>query len=217
MKNLLYKEFRLALHPAAALFLGLAAMMLIPNYPLSVTFFYSCLGVFFISLGGRENKDILYTMLLPVKKRDLVKARFSMVVLLQIAQAVLCVPFFFLRQLYPPQGNVVGMDANLALLGFGLVIMGLFNLVFFPKFYRDPSKVGVPFLLGSVVVFLAISVTEALPHFVPFVQNRLDTALFQFVPEKLLTLLAGAALYALFTVLAYRSSAKAFEKLDVSC
>lgn len=217
MKNLLYKEFRLALHPAATLFLGLAAMMLIPNYPLSVTFFYSCLGVFFISLGARENKDILYTMLLPVKKRDLVKARFSMVILLQTALVVLCVPFFFLRQLYPPEGNVVGMDANLALLGFGFIIMGLFNLVFFPKFFRDPNKVGAPFLLGSAAVFLAVALTEALPHFVPFVRNRLDTALFQFLPEKLLTLLAGAALYTLFTALAYRSSAKAFEALDISC
>ncbi len=60
MKNLLYKEFRLASHPAAFLFLGLAAMMMIPNYPLTVTFFYPCLGAFFICLNGRENRDVCW-------------------------------------------------------------------------------------------------------------------------------------------------------------
>lgn len=215
MKNLLYKEFRLAIHPAAILFLGLSSMMLIPNYPLSVTFFYSCLGIFFICLNGRENRDILYTMLLPVEKRALVRARFAMAVILQLAQAALCVPFFFLRGLYPPEGNVVGMDANLALLGFGLMLLGVFNFLFFRRYYKNPSKVGAPFLLGSVGVFLMVGVTESLPHFVPFVRDRLDTPLFAFLPEKLLFLLAGAAVYALLTALSYRSSARSFEKLDL--
>lgn len=216
MKNLLYKEFRLALHPAAVVFLALAAMMLIPNYPLSVTFFYSCLGVFFICLNGRENKDLLYTMLLPVEKRDLVKARFGMVALLQLAQLVLCVPFCFLRGLYPPAGNVVGMDANLALLGFGLLLMGVFNLLFFRRYYKDPSKVGVPFLLGSVGVFLMVCLTEALPHFAPFFRDRLDTPLFQFALEKALFFLACGMIYALLTLLSFRSSVKSFERLDLT-
>lgn len=39
MKALLYKEFTLSMHPAAVLFLGLSAMLLIPNYPYYVVFF----------------------------------------------------------------------------------------------------------------------------------------------------------------------------------
>ncbi len=216
MKNLLYKEFRLASHPAAFLFLGLAAMMMIPNYPLTVTFFYPCLGTFFICLNGRENRDIFYTMLLPVKKRDLVRARYLLAGAFQAGQILLCVPFLFLRSLYPPVGNAVGLDANLALLGFGLVQMGLFNLVFFPRYYKDPSKVGGPFLLGSVVVFLWISLAEAVPHFVPFIRDRLDTPLFQFLPEKGMVFLLGTAFYAVFTLLSCRISEKRFETLDLT-
>ncbi len=202
MKHLLCKEFRLASHPAAFLFLGLSAMMCIPNYPLTVTFFYPCLGAFFICLNGRENRDIFYTMLLPVKKRDLVKARMIMVCALQLGQVLLCFPFLFLRGLYPPKGNVVGLDANLALLGFGLAQMGIFNLVFFPRHYKGPAKVGVPFLLGSAAVFVWVGISESLPHFVPFVRDRLDTPLLEAVPEKLFVFLLGAALYAGTTLLA---------------
>lgn len=215
MKNLLYKELRLAIHPTSLLFLGLSAMMLIPNYPLSVTFFYSCLSVFFLCLSGRENKDILYTMLLPVRKRDLVQARILTVVLLQLAQLLLCLPFLFLRGLYPPEGNLVGMDANIALLGFGLVLLGAFNFVFFRQYYRDPGKVGVPFLLGCGAVLFCILLTESLPHFVPFVRDRLDTPDPLFLPQKLLTLGAGALVYALLTLFSLWSSQRRFEVLDL--
>ena len=43
MKNLLMKELRLALHPAAVMFLALSAMLLIPNYPMYVILFYTSL------------------------------------------------------------------------------------------------------------------------------------------------------------------------------
>lgn len=215
MKNLLNKEFRLASHPAAFLFLGLAAMMCIPNYPLTVTFFYPCLGAFFICLTGRENRDIFYSMLLPVEKTKLVWARVLMVCILQLFQVVLCVPFLFLRSLYPPVGNVVGLDANLALLGFGLAQMGLFNLVFFPLYYKNPSRVGVPFLVGSAAVLLWACLSESLPHFVPFVRDQLDTGLFEFLPEKVAVFLIGLGLFTGLSLLSGFCGARRFERLDI--
>ena len=140
MKQLIKKEFLLAAHPTGYLFLGLASMMLIPSYPLTVTFFYPCLGIFFVSMTARENRDIFYSVLLPVKKRDAVKARFLLCAFFQVGQILLCIPLFFLRALYPPEGNIVGLDANLALPGFGLMLMGLFNLIFFPLHYKNPNK-----------------------------------------------------------------------------
>lgn len=217
MSKLLKKEFRLAMHPAAALFLGLSVMMLIPNYPLTVTFFYPCLGVFFICLTGRENRDIFYTALLPVEKRQVVRARMGMAVLLQIGQILLCVPFLFLRTLYPPEigSNAVGLDANLALLGVGLAQMGLFDGVFFSRYYKDPSRVGTPFLLGCVAIFLWAGLWEALPHFVPFVRDRLDTPLFQHLPEKAAFFAVCAVLYAVCVAWTCRISERRFETLDL--
>ena len=51
MKALLQKELRLAMHPAALLFLALSALLIIPNYPYYVTFFYTTLGIFFYLLN----------------------------------------------------------------------------------------------------------------------------------------------------------------------
>ena len=84
MKQLLKKEFSLAVHPTSWLFLGLSAMVLIPNYPYYVIFFYTGLGVFFTCLNGRENQDVLFSLLLPVSRKQVVAARITTVVLLEL-------------------------------------------------------------------------------------------------------------------------------------
>jgi hypothetical protein len=46
MKNLLRKEIFLSLHPTAPIFLILSMMLMIPNYPYYVVFFYTGMAVF---------------------------------------------------------------------------------------------------------------------------------------------------------------------------
>lgn len=73
MKNLLYKELRLAIHPTMCIFLAMPLLMLAPNYPYYVVFMYTCLAIYFTFLIGREQNDIFYTAALPIKKTDVVK------------------------------------------------------------------------------------------------------------------------------------------------
>ena len=98
MKELLKKEFVLAMHPTAPIFLVLSAMLLIPNYPYYVVFFYTGLAIFFTCLNGRENHDIAYTVQLPVKKSDVVKSRFLFVLVLEGLQMLIAIPFAILPQ-----------------------------------------------------------------------------------------------------------------------
>ena len=216
MKNLLYKELRLALQAPAVLFLLLSPMLVIPNYPYYVTFFYTALGIFFCCQLGRENNDVYYTLSLPLRKRDAVTARILLAALLEAAQLLVAIPFALLRQsLTALGGNAVGMDANVALFGLSLVMLGLFNLSFFPAYYRDPRKVGVPFVKGCAVILVFIAAAEVCAHAVPFFRDKLDTMHGAFLPEKLAVLAVGLALWALLTYLAWRVSAKRFEKLDL--
>lgn len=68
MKNLLTKELRLTATILSYLFILFAVMTLIPGYPILVGAFFICLGIFYSFQLGRENNDILFTVLLPVKK-----------------------------------------------------------------------------------------------------------------------------------------------------
>ena len=145
------KDLRLAAHPMMYVFALFGVMLLIPSYPYTVVFFYGLLGIFFTFLNGRENKDVYYCAVLPVTKREQVRARTWMVVAVELTELVLAVPFAILSVHINPNGtNLAGIDANVALFGAVLLIFGVFNAVFLPAFYKTAVRVGRSFLLAVV-------------------------------------------------------------------
>ena len=120
-----------------------------------------------------------------------------------------------LHRVLAPVPNAAGMDANLALLGEGLILYGVFHLLFFPAHYRDVSRIGVPFLTASAAVFLLIVLEIVLCHALPLFRDVLDTPDPQYRGAKLIFVLLGAVFYALATWLALRLSQRRFQKLDI--
>ena len=216
--KLLRKEFRLCLHPAAIIMVLLCTMVLIPNYPYGVMYFYMGLGVFFISMSARENHDVLYGMILPVPKKELVTARFSFSIVLELIQLLLIGGCILLHNaLFRPEAatNEVGMDANLALIGQGFLLFGLFHLIFFPMHYRDVSKVGKPFVIASIVQFLVIIADIVLCHAVPLFRDILDTRDPEHLGAKAIFTLVCLTFWIAATIMALRISQKRFEQLDI--
>lgn len=214
MKNLLKKEFRLCMHPAAWIMLSTCALALVPNYPYAVSFFYMTLGIFFICIGGRENHDAAYTMTLPVSRAAVVKGRVLFVCCLEGLQWLVMAAIVLIKR-FAPGPNAAGMDANIALLGEGLILFGLFNIIFFPAYYRNISKVGVPFVKASIAVFLYVILAVAAAYTVPFVRDQLDTPDPDHLTAKLGFLALGLVWFTGLTLLSVRLSVRRFEKLDL--
>ena len=215
MAKLLRKEFALFAHPTSWMFLAFGAMMLIPGYPMYLPIFFASLGLFYACLSARENNDLYYTLLLPVRKRDAVRARGLYFALMELLQAAACVPFAILRGALKIGPNSAGMDVNPALFGLALLMMGLFNLLFLPRLYKNPAAVGKPFLIVSIWVFVYILAAEACCFVVPFFRDVLDTPDPQHLGAKLAVLFVGAALFALLTALGVRRAEGIFEKVDL--
>jgi hypothetical protein len=190
-------------------------MLLIPNYPYYGVFFYTTLGIFFLCLTGRENRDVEFSLVLPVRKAEIVTARVAYAIALELAQLLLAVPFAVLRARILPAPNEVGMEANTALFGLSLILFAVFNGLFFPIYYRNPAKPGKAFLIASTGVMLYMVAAESLTHVVPFFRFRLDTADPLYMPEKLATLAVGALVFAAVTALSTRASQKRFVTLDL--
>lgn len=214
MKTLLYKQLRLACHPMTPVFCLSGIMLLIPNYPYSVAFFYVTLGLFFTFLNMREQRDIYYSALLPLRKRDTVRAAVAFTVLVELLSVVITALFCLLSaKLQPGKDNAVGMDANLMLLGAGFVLYGVFNLVFFVCLYRSGYKVGAAYLKANLALWPMMLLAEALPHFPSLLWlNRVDT---QANLRQIPILLFGIAVFAVLTMLAYCRSARLYERVDL--
>lgn len=213
MFNLLYKELRLAAHPSLYAFLFMGVLVLIPAYPYGVVFFFGMLGIFQSMMYGRETRDIYFTALLPIPRRDVVGAKLLLAAFAQLTELALSLPFAFLRTLYLPQGNPVGMEVNAAYYGIGLMIFGVFNLVFFPRFFKTAYKAGTAFLMAMIPATLGIAAMEAAVHLpgLEWLDGMDGASLVRQAP----VLLAGIAVYAGTWFWAYAASAKRFEKVDL--
>ena len=214
MKALLYKQFRLVCHPMTLIFCLFGIMVLIPNYPYTVIFFYVMLGLFFTFLNIREQKDIYYSALLPLPKRDTVKAGCAFVVIIEVLSLVVLIPCSLLAvHLQPGKDNLVGLDPNLALLAAGFLLYAVFNGVFLPSFYANGYKVGIAFLKAVIPTTLVMMVLEALPHFPAL--TWLDDMVAAIQVRLLPALIASVLIYAGGMALTFRASARRYEKVDL--
>lgn len=217
MLKLLKKEFALCANPLSFVFLAFAAMVFIPSYPTLVGGFFVTLGIFYSFQSLAECNDILYTALLPIRKRDTVTAKFLFVTILQIAAFLLfsvcvCVRTFAMadsavysqQTLFPP---------NFAFLGFVLTVFALFNLIFVGGFFKSGYRIGKPFLLYSFAAFAFICAVEVLYH-VPGTQ-KVSAVYPDDLSVSLLVLALGILLYVGVTIFSYRKACRDFANIDL--
>ncbi len=215
--NLLNKELRLPANPLSFLFLILTGTTLLPGYPILVGAMFVCLGIFYSFQAMRENNDLLYTVLLPIPKRDAVTAKYLFSCLIQGIAFLLTILFTALRMTVLSDGRAytgnVLMPANPVFLGFTLLIFAAFNVLFLGGFFKSGGGIGRPFLafLAAAVVLMALG--ETLHHlpglsFLRAIQGR----------ELLLQwpiLLVCALAWGIATLRAWRLAQTRFVKMDL--
>lgn len=213
MMKLLYKELALAAHPTLFIFTFLGCLVIVPSYPYTVIFLFGCLAPYITFMFARENNDAWYTAVLPVKKSEIVKAKCGLIISAQIGQLLVSIPFAVLRSLLGIPNNPVGLDATLSWYGIGLVIFSLFDLTFFPAYYKSGYKAGKSFLHALLPVIPIMLLDETAVHF-PSLAWLDSTA-----PENLILqlpiLLFGLVCYACLLPLSCRIASKRFQKVDL--
>lgn len=187
--------------------------MIVPAYPYGMVFLFGCLAPFITFMYMRETNDIYYTALLPVKKRDTVKAKVLLVVLAQMTQLLISLPFAFLRVHVLPEGNPAGIEANVAYYGFGFLIYAVFNFIFLTHFFKTAYQAGNAFLLGVIPAALGVILMEVLVHVPRF--KWLDSIEPDMMRRQVPILLIGMLVYVLMMIAAYRISAHRFERVDL--
>lgn len=217
MINLIKKEFKLSAHILSYVFIAFGLMTFIPGYPILVGVFFSCLGIFQSFQSYRESNDIAYTILLPVSKKDIVKAKFIFVLTIQFLTFLIMFIITIIRMtvLVDVEAYVLNplLTANLVFLGYVLVIYGLFNFLFVRGFFKTAYKFGKPFVSFTVVGFLVISLAESL-RYIPGLE-ALNSLGFNNISIQLTGLMVGFIINVLLNYISYKYSVKSFERIDL--
>ena len=187
MTKLLNKEFRLACSPLSWIFLVAVGMTLLPGYPILMGAFFVCFGVFHSFQNAREANDVLYTVLLPVRKRDFVGAKFAFTCCIQLIGFALMAALTALRMTVLSDGKPYVSNA----------LMNATPL----------------FLAFGIATLLLIIVGEAL-HFIPGLEF-FNAPAGERLGLQLALLGIAAAIYALGTFASCRACMAKFEKIDL--
>ncbi len=217
MRNILLKELKLSASVLSYLFTLFGLMFFLPGYPILCGAFFSALGLFKSFEYAREANDTVFSALLPIAKRDVVKGRYCFVCLIELCTLLFMTVPVVLRMTVLSESVVYHanamMNANLFALGAAGFLFGLFNLIFVGGFFRTAYKLGKPFILFIVAGFLSIGVFEALHH-IPGLEwlNAFGT---DHLGRQALLLGAGLALWLLMTWFSYRKACRSFENVDL--
>lgn len=186
MKKLLYKDVLLCTPPQVPMFFAFAFMLLIPSYPYLVAGFFICNAVFYSFVTASMENDVLFSLLLPVSKAQIVRGKMVFVEAIQLISLAFFSGAAALNfAIHQNKGNSAGVDASLTLIGAFLILFSVFNQSYIPKFYKAPHKAGKIFLISAIFMFSFIFVFEgfmiaagAAAENVPFfawIEENLDT------------------------------------------
>ena len=228
MKALIYKEFKLAMHPICYVFIALFPfMILIPSYPLAIGFIYilSCYPILFLGANkGQQSNDLLYSTLLPVRKKDIVMARIITCAVMQFAFIAIMSALYPLT--YALQGMItaesgqqieipgIGLNGFVSVIAIALLGYTLADLIFFPIYYKNGRSIVLSTLMMLLGFIIYLAVFTIIIPYIPgcegyktFLEN--ENIGIQFA------LLGGViVLYVALHYLVYRISAKRLEKVD---
>ena len=217
MRNILLKECKLSASPLSFLFILFGLMFFLPGYPVLCGVFFVTLGIFQSYQNAREANDMVFSALLPISKRDVVKGKYLFTAAIELCGILLMAAAVVVRMTVladaPAYRSNALMNANLFALGMAFVGFGLFNLIFVGGFFKTAYKFAGPFVGYIIAVFLMICIAETLHHVPGFAfLNAFGTEHFA---VQVVLLGIGAAFYLAVTVLSCKKACKRFEKIDL--
>lgn len=217
MCNILRKEMLLSASILSYLFTLFGLMFLLPGYPILCGAFFVSLGLFQSFQSSREANDILFSALLPVAKKDVVRGKYLFVCMIE-ACAIVLMAFSVMLRMTVFSGSIVYrsnalMNANLFALGMACIIFGLFNWIFVGGFFKTAYRFGRPFVTFIIVTFLVICAAETMHHIPGFeILNAFGT---DELLIQVIMLAAGVIVFLLLTFLSCRNACNDFERIDL--
>ncbi|MCR4660410.1 MAG: ABC-2 transporter permease [Clostridia bacterium] len=227
MKALLYKEFKLAMHPICYIFIALFPfLILIPSYPIAIGFIYvlSCYPILFLGANkGQQSNDLLYSTLLPVRKKDIVLARIITVAIMQFAYILLVSCLSPLARVV--HSNIIAsggtvsipglnMDGFVSILAIAIIGFSIADIIFFPIYYKKGKSIVMSTLLTIIgfIVYLAVF-TIIIPS-INGAEAYKDFLCNRGLGVQFILLAAALVVYFVLHFITFKISAKRLEKVD---
>ena len=184
MKNLLYKEFRLSIHPLTYFFMALMALVCFsPGLPVFVPLLYfaPCYTFLFIGMNKTTTtNDLFYTCNLPIRRKDVVTARICSTTVLQLVEILLVFPILTLtmfgivlkmpgEDMTKTLNSFVTIDIThgIYLAASYLICFVILDLIYLPWFYKTGRSIILNMFVSMIAVMAVGALLTVVPHYIP--------------------------------------------------
>jgi ABC-2 type transport system permease protein len=217
MYNLLLKELKLGVHPFFYIMPFLTgALMLIPAWLYFVVLLYFCFLTVPNMFGGyKTQNDLIFSIMMPVTKKDIVKAKMTVLVILELLHIITAVIYGMIStRLYP---NLVYFfyGPSMGFWGLCFVMLAIFNIIFISMYYKTAYKCGAPTIAAITGAILFAGGAEWLGIQNPIVFDLFKGTGADNILVQLTILIVGIVIFAIFTIIAYNIAIKRFKKVEI--
>jgi ABC-2 type transport system permease protein len=215
LKDLIHKELRLNLHPGEWAFMGLAALLLIPQWLYYIAFIYVFILLMVAVQTDKANDNLTFTTLLPVRKKDIVTARTWVIAGVEVLYVLIAAACAVVRLLLYPIDNTASMNTNVAFFGSVFLMYAIFNAIFIVGSYKKPYRLLWPLLGGSLIALSAAALFDTIALVVPAVSRLINDNGLGHLPYQLAVLAVGFAAFVGATFWANKRAVAVFETVDL--
>ncbi|MEV5025497.1 ABC-2 transporter permease [Paenibacillus sp. LPE1-1-1.1] len=217
MYNLVMKELKLGVSPFFYIMPFLTgALMLIPSWLYFLVILYFC----FITIpnmfaGYKTQNDLIFTSMLPVTKKDIVKAKVSVIVILELMHIVVAMIYGLISVRLYPNLTYYFYEPSLGFWGLCFVMIAIFNIIFISMYYKTAFKYGAATIVSITAAMLFAGGAEWLGIQNSFVSDLFKGTGADHLATQLSILVMGIVIFAIFTIIAYHIAIKRFEKVEI--
>jgi ABC-2 type transport system permease protein len=211
------KDFKLAINP---LFLVLpiltGALMLVPGWIYFVVLqYFFCISVPNIFGQFKVQNDLIFTTMMPITRKDIVRARVMVIVIMELLHIVIAMIFGLATiHLYP---NMIYyfFAPHIGFWGLCFVTLAVFNIIFIPMYYKTAFKFGAALIASIAGALIFSGGAQWLGIQNSFVYDTFNGTGADNFGLQISILAIGIAIFIAFIIAAYHIAIKRFEKVDI--
>lgn len=217
MYNLVMKDLKLGVSPIFFVMpLLTGALMLIPGWIYFIVPLYFCwLTIPNMLAGYKAQNDLIFTTMMPVTKKDMVKARVTVIVILEVLHLVIAMIFGMITLRLNPNLIYYFFAPHMGFWGLCFVMFAIFNLILIPMYYKTAYLYGKATFASVAAAMLFAGIAQWLG-----IRNSYVAGIFMGTGARNTALqtsilIAGIVIFIAFTMMAYRVAAKRFLKVRI--
>ena len=210
MRNLLYKELKIGINKFFFIFpVLLGLLMFIPHWIFTLVFMY----FFWISASQVYSayivkRDQNFNTMLPVSRKEIVQSKIYATLILEGVH--LATGFFFgiIHNMIYGQWNLF-FDINIAFFGLMVLLFAIFNVVFFPLYFRTGYYFGKPVIYGITVAMIYGFIIEFGVVKYQFMRDIFEGS----IQTQFVILFIGVVVSVLLTLFTFKKSISNYESI----